>query len=100
MTKLENALRRAATAPAAEPAEAAARRFVEAAAASGAADVTYAIEPSPLGELFVATTPRGLMQIHYEPVDVAEQLARLAGSVSPRILEAPGRLDDVRRQLD
>ena len=100
MTKLEDALRRAATAPAAEPAEAAARRFVEAAAASGAADVTYAIEPSPLGELFVATTPRGLMQIHYEPVDLAERLARLAGSVSPRILEAPGRLDDVRRQLD
>ena len=59
MTKLEDALRRAATAPAAEPAEAAARRFVEAAAASGEADVTYAIEPSPLGELFVATTPAG-----------------------------------------
>jgi methylated-DNA-[protein]-cysteine S-methyltransferase len=100
VTTLEDALRRAATAPATEPAEVAARRFVETAAVRGAADVTYAIEPSPLGDLFVATTPRGLMQIHYEPVDLAEQLARLVERVSPRILEAPGRLDEVRRQLD
>jgi methylated-DNA-[protein]-cysteine S-methyltransferase len=100
VNQLEDALRHAATAPAAEPAEAAARRFVEAAAAGGAADVMYAIEPSPLGELFVATTPRGLMQIHYEPLDVARELERLAVRVSPRILEAPGRLDEVRRQLD
>jgi len=100
MSTLEDVLRRAANVPAAAPAEAAARRFADAAVASGAADISYAIEPSPLGELFVATTPRGLMQIHYEPVDVAEQLALLAGKVSPRILEAPGRLDEVRRQLD
>jgi methylated-DNA-[protein]-cysteine S-methyltransferase len=100
VTTLEDALRRAATAPAAEPAEAAARRFADAAAASGAVDIAYAIEPSPLGDLFVATSPRGLMQIHYEPIDVAAELARLAERVSPRILEAPGRLDDVRRQLD
>ena len=37
------------------------------------------------------------MQIHYEPVDLAERLARLAVACRPRILEAPGRLDDVRR---
>jgi methylated-DNA-[protein]-cysteine S-methyltransferase len=100
VNKLEDALRRAATAPAAEPAEAAARRFVDAAAAGGAADVMYAVEPSPLGDLFVATTPRGLVQIHYEPIDIGHELARLSGTVSPRILESPGRLDEVRRQLD
>ena len=101
MSSLETALRKAARAPATEPAEAAARRFAEAAAASGDADVTYAMEPSPLGDLFVAITDRGLVEIAFEPIDdLAPFLARLAERVSPRILEAPGRLDEVRRQLD
>ncbi len=100
MNRLEDALRKAATAPTADAAEAAARRFVAQAAEAGAVDVAYAIEPSPLGDLFVATSPRGLLQIHYEPIDVAHELDRLASLVSPSILEAPGRLDDVRRQLD
>jgi methylated-DNA-[protein]-cysteine S-methyltransferase len=101
VSKLETALRRASRAPAAEPAAVAARRFVETAAASGAADVTYAIEPSPLGELFVAITDRGLVEIAYEPLDDLDPfLHRLAEQISPRILEAPGRLDEVRRQLD
>jgi methylated-DNA-[protein]-cysteine S-methyltransferase len=101
MTRLEAALKRAATAPAADAAEAAARRFADAAAASGAADVTYALEPSPLGELLVATTEKGLVEIAYEPAgDMDRFLVRLAERVSPRILEAPGRLDEVRRQLD
>lgn len=100
MSRLEEALRRAASAPAAEAAQAAAERFVAEASAGGAADVAYAIEPSPLGDLFVATSPRGLLEIHYEPLDIEHELERLAGRVSPRILRAPGRLDEVRRQLD
>jgi methylated-DNA-[protein]-cysteine S-methyltransferase len=101
VSSLESALRQAARAPTAEPAEAAARRFADAAAASGAADVTYALEDSPLGPLFVAVTPRGLVEIGYEPSEHLDSfLARLAERVSPRILEAPGRLDEVRRQLD
>jgi methylated-DNA-[protein]-cysteine S-methyltransferase len=100
VSKLEDALRRAATAPAAEAAEAAAQRFVKEATSTGTADVSYAVEPSPLGDLFVATSPRGLLQIHYEPIDIDKELTRLTTMVSPRILEAPGRLDEVRRQLD
>ena len=80
----------------AQAAQAAVRRFAE----SGAADVTYAIESSPLGDLFVATTKRGLLEIGFEGVDVPVYLERIAARVSPRILEAPGRLDEVRRQLD
>ena len=80
----------------AEASELAARRFAE----SGAADVTYAVEPSPLGELFVATTRRGLLEIGFHTEDVPAYLQRIARRVSPRILEAPGRLDAVRRQLD
>jgi methylated-DNA-[protein]-cysteine S-methyltransferase len=77
-------------------AAAAARRFAE----SGAADVTYAVEPTPLGELFVATTRRGLLEIGFHAEDVADYLDQISARVSPRILEAPGRLDAVRRQLD
>jgi len=80
----------------AEASELAARRFAE----SGAADVTYAVEPSPLGELFVATSRRGLLEIGFHTEDVPAYLQRIARRVSPRILEAPGRLDAVRRQLD
>jgi methylated-DNA-[protein]-cysteine S-methyltransferase len=97
---IEDALRQAATAPASGPAEAAARRFADAAVAEGVADVAYAVEPSPLGELFVATSRRGLLEICYHGDQVAQYLAELAAKVSPRILESPGRLDDVRRQLD
>jgi methylated-DNA-[protein]-cysteine S-methyltransferase len=100
MIGLEDTLRRAATAPATEPAEAAARRFADAAASSGAADIVYALEPSPLGELFVATTRRGLLEIGYDEAQVDLYLERIAERVSPRIVEAPGRLDEVRRQLD
>jgi methylated-DNA-[protein]-cysteine S-methyltransferase len=80
----------------AEPAAAAARRFAE----SGAADVSYAMEATPLGELFVATTRRGLLEIGFQAEDVPAYLTQIAARVSPRILEAPGRLDAVRRQLD
>jgi methylated-DNA-[protein]-cysteine S-methyltransferase len=98
--QLEDALRRAATAPATEPAEAAARRFADAAARSGAADIAYAFEPSPLGDLFVATTRRGLLEIGYQESGLDFYLERIAERVSPRIVESPGRLDEVRRQLD
>ena len=91
---LENALSRKEDV--ADAAERGARRFAE----SGAADVTYAVEPSPLGELFVATTKRGLLEIGFHADEVPAYLDQIAARVSPRILEAPGRLDAVRRQLD
>jgi methylated-DNA-[protein]-cysteine S-methyltransferase len=64
-------------------------------------DVAYAHADSPVGELLLATTPRGLVTVSY--VDFGsedETLARIAARLSPRVLEAPARLDDVRRQLD
>ncbi|MDX6698659.1 MAG: methylated-DNA-[protein]-cysteine S-methyltransferase [Solirubrobacteraceae bacterium] len=91
---LESALSRREDVSAA--AAAAARRFAE----SGAADVTYAVEASPIGELFVATTRRGLLEIGFHADEVPAYLAGIAARVSPRILEAPGRLDEARRQLE
>jgi methylated-DNA-[protein]-cysteine S-methyltransferase len=86
--------------PTFDPADAAAAaaRF----AATAPADVTYALVDSPIGTLVAASTPQGLACLSYEDheggVDVI--LDRLAARLSPRILEAPARLDDVRRELD
>jgi methylated-DNA-[protein]-cysteine S-methyltransferase len=86
--------------PTFDPADAAAAaaRF----AATAPADVSYAVLDSPVGTLVAAATPRGLAALSYEDhaggLDAV--LDRLAARLSPRILEAPSRLDDVRRELD
>jgi methylated-DNA-[protein]-cysteine S-methyltransferase len=97
---LQRALAR--TAPISDPgaAAAAARRTAERAAEAGTADVSYALEPSPLGDLLVAATPRGLVSLNYEDGRLDALLERLAEGVSPRVVEAPTQLDDVRRELD
>ncbi len=72
------------------------------AANAGLLDVAYAIEDSPLGRLVLATTRRGLIRIAYlypgQTIDGI--LAELATRVSPRVLSAPARLDEPRRELD
>ena len=76
-----------------------AARFVERALAERLVDVAYAPLDSPLGRLLVAATERGLVRLAYEDErgeGVLEELARF----SPRVLEAPARLDAARRQLD
>jgi methylated-DNA-[protein]-cysteine S-methyltransferase len=99
--ELERALARAAPDSDPDAAAAAARRAAERAGAGGEADVAYAIEPSPLGDLLVAMTPRGLVSVYYEDVGERDDLLdRLAGRLSPRVVEAPARIDPVRRELD
>jgi methylated-DNA-[protein]-cysteine S-methyltransferase len=73
------------------------RRFREAAADAGLLDVAYDLADSPVGELLVATTERGLARISYFP-DAA--LEEIAASFGPRVLRVPRQLDPVRRQLD
>jgi len=86
--------------PTFDPADAAAAaaRF----AATAPADVSYAVLDSPVGALVAAATPRGLACLSYADHDggVDAVLDRLAAKLSPRILEAPTRLDMVRRELD
>ena len=81
---------------------AAVRRATERAAAEGVVDVSYAQVDSPLGRLVAATTGQGLVRLAYEDFNggLDEVLGHLAVRVSPRIVESPARLDDVRRQLD
>ncbi|MBS1679395.1 MAG: methylated-DNA--[protein]-cysteine S-methyltransferase [Actinobacteria bacterium] len=72
----------------------------ERAAAEGLLDVAYATADSPFGTLLLARTPKGLVRLALPSEDVGETLAELAERVSPRILEAPGRLDEERRELE
>jgi methylated-DNA-[protein]-cysteine S-methyltransferase len=97
-SKIESALRDAAgRLPAAGAPDAVAER----AAAEGLLDVAYATVDSPLGPLMVASTPRGVVRVSYSQFrDDEAVLSDLARRVSPRVLEAPARLEGVRRELD
>src|SRR5512146_2089298 len=70
-------------------------RFRVAAVAGGLVDVRYDVVASPVGELHVAATDRGLCRISYHEDEWEEQLARGFGV---RVLRSP--LDEVRRELD
>jgi methylated-DNA-[protein]-cysteine S-methyltransferase len=86
--------------PTFDPADAAAAasRF----AATAPADVHYALVDSPIGTLVAAATPRGLATLSYEDHHGGTDavLDWLSAKLSPRMLEAPAKLDDVRRELD
>jgi methylated-DNA-[protein]-cysteine S-methyltransferase len=70
------------------------------AAEEGLLDVAYARTDSPFGPLLLAQTGRGLVRVGLPGQDPDQLLDDLAERVSPRVLEAPGELDEVRRELD
>ena len=94
MTQIEHELSRLAPASDQVP------DISEAAATAGLIDVAYATLDSPVGTLLVAATPRGLVRLAYVNGDETDVLGQLADSVSPRVLAAPRRLDEPRRELD
>ncbi|MEV6071107.1 methylated-DNA--[protein]-cysteine S-methyltransferase [Nocardia sp. NPDC052001] len=63
-------------------------------------DVAYTTMDTPVGQLLLAATPRGLIRVAYAREGHDGVLETLAHKVSPRILRAPGRLDDAVRELD
>jgi len=75
------------------------RRFRDAAAVLGLVDVAFDVVGSPVGDLFVAVSERGLTEISYD-TRVEEQLELLARIAGPRVLRAPRAVDDARRELD
>ncbi|EOM74448.1 methylated-DNA--[protein]-cysteine S-methyltransferase [Rhodococcus rhodnii] len=66
----------------------------------GVLDVALAPIDSPIGQLLLAATERGLLRVVFDNEDHDAVLAGIARRVSPRILRAPRRLDAVRRELD
>ena len=67
---------------------------------AGLLDVAYRTADTPVGTLLLAATTAGLVRVAYASEDHDAVLAALAARVSPRILNAPGRLDTAARQLE
>ncbi|MEP6973403.1 MAG: methylated-DNA--[protein]-cysteine S-methyltransferase [Actinomycetota bacterium] len=72
------------------------------ATADGSLDVALGTLDSPIGELLVAVTSRGLAAVSFEDEDgYREQLlARIAREISPRILSSRKATDEWRRELE
>lgn len=75
-------------------------RLADRAGRRGLLDVAVASTDTPIGSLLLATTGEGLVRVAFEIEDSDEVLEDLAARVSPRVLEAPSRLDPVRRQIE
>jgi methylated-DNA-[protein]-cysteine S-methyltransferase len=75
-------------------------RFRNEAQRQGLIDVAYAIVDSPLGSLLVVSTKKGVLRIAFDNQSHDSVLEAVSVQVSPRVLEAPKRLDPVRRELD
>lgn len=66
----------------------------------GSLDVAYRTIDSPVGILLIAATNHGLVRVAYEKEHFEHVLETIANRISPRILQAPVRLDAVARELD
>ncbi|HEX8510739.1 MAG TPA: methylated-DNA--[protein]-cysteine S-methyltransferase [Propionibacteriaceae bacterium] len=66
----------------------------------GLLELAYRTLDTPVGTLLLAATEQGLVRVAFEREGLDRVLAALASSVSPRILQAPARLDAVAGQLD
>jgi len=97
---LERELRAMKTETTTTDAADAAERFASRAADEGHIDVAYATVDSPIGRLLAAVTRQGLARLGFGQESHDTILEDLSRRISPRVVEAPGRVDDVRRQLD
>jgi methylated-DNA-[protein]-cysteine S-methyltransferase len=78
----------------------AAARLVDLAAADHLLDVAIATVGSPVGDLLVAVTPKGLVRVAFQGEDRDVVLEDLAARISPRILTSASATDEVRRELE
>ncbi|MFF5212693.1 methylated-DNA--[protein]-cysteine S-methyltransferase [Streptosporangium sp. NPDC000396] len=75
-------------------------RLALAANEAGILDVAYRTLDTPVGTLLLAATEKGLVRVAYDREDHDKVLEELAGSVSPRVLRAPARLDPAAREIE
>jgi len=66
----------------------------------GLETVGYRVVDSPLGPLWVAVGPRGLLNIHYGAEPSPLELRRIVRAYGPGVLPDARRVDDVARELD
>ena len=77
----------------------AAARLPDLAAANDLLDVAIGRVASPIGELLVAVTPRGLARVAFDDEDADQVMRALSSSISPRVLRSTRATDEVRREL-
>lgn len=75
-------------------------RLAERAAEEGLLDIAYRSLDTDVGTLLLAATPAGLVSVTFDGADPDATLERLATTISPRVLEAPRRLDAAAHRLD
>ena len=75
-------------------------RLATAASGTGLLDVAYRTVDSPVGPLLLAATEQGLVRVAFAGEGWDAVLQALATRISPRVLEAPDRLDDAAFQLE
>lgn len=75
-------------------------RLTAAAGATDLLDVAYRTVDSPVGTLLIASTHAGLVRVAFSIEDHDTVLQTIADRISPRVLNAPARLDTVARELD
>jgi methylated-DNA-[protein]-cysteine S-methyltransferase len=75
------------------------RRFRDSAAAEGLLDVAYDLTDSPVGQLLVAATERGVCRISFDP-EPERDLEELARAFGARVLRTPRPVEEARRELD
>ncbi len=75
-------------------------RLAAAAEADGLLDVAYRTLDTPVGRLLLAATDAGLVRVAYAREGHEQVLASLAERISPRILNAPARLDAAAREIE
>jgi methylated-DNA-[protein]-cysteine S-methyltransferase len=63
-------------------------------------DIAYRTVDSAVGRLLLAATPHGLLRVAFANEGHDLVLQNLSERISPRMLEAPTRLDPIARQLD
>lgn len=99
MKQIEEVLAEAGSVPVGDLAARAAEATIIAADRRGLVEVAYSILDSPLGPMVAAATSRGLVRLAFgqDPGPVLEDLAR---RISPRLLEAPRKIEEIRRRLD
>jgi methylated-DNA-[protein]-cysteine S-methyltransferase len=75
-------------------------RLVARARREGLETVGYAVIDSPLGPLWVAVGPKGVLAIHYGAEPSPAELGRIVRAYGPGILPDSRRADPVARELD
>jgi len=75
-------------------------RLVARAKREGLETVGYGVVDSPLGPLWIAVGPKGVLAIHYGAEPDATEVARIVRTYGPGLLPDTKRADPVARELD